>query len=574
MDELFEPIPLYRDALRDRHTKAAEELFDSLTKKSGIDVDANAATIVELHAIDADLAEAQKRLDRWSAFRTFLLVVGWILVIVGIGILILLLVKSKVTPKVAECQAAVDALRARRDAKDLEAWAQMAPLNRLFDWQMPASLVHKVAPILEIDPYFTQGRLRDLQRTFGWDESLLGDPETRSVLFSQSGEINGNPFVVGRALRQDWEEKAYEGTKTIFWTERVPDSHGGSRTVTRSQTLVATIHRPCPAYHEGSFLLYGNDAAPDLIFSRSPSPLSAEDPTSFSGKRHLKSAIRELEKFSRNLDDQYPFTMMANQEFEALFRTPHRNNEVQYRLLFTALAQKQMIDLLRDHDVGFGDDFSFDKHLKINYIRPAHLDAFDMDADPERFRTNDYRETRQLFLEFNAAYFHHLFFALAPLLSIPLYQQLRTHETIYRSATDRASSFWEHEAFANHIGNDSFAPGDARTPCILKTDVHDAPDGTRDIAVTAHAFRGEDRIEHVTVWGRDGRPHDVKVPWVEYFPVSRTRPLVLQDADGVSAPDFELQQHAPSSDLWRNFFRRAPQGTAYFRRSVAAALRD
>ena len=573
MDELFEPIPLYRDDLRERHAKAAQDLFDELVEKSGVDPDANAATIAGLRRLEAALANAQARLRRWSAFRTFLLVVGWLLAIVLVGILILLLVKAKVTPKVAQCQAAVDNLQARRDEKDLEAWAQMAPLNRLFDWQMPARLVHQVAPILDIDPFFTQGRLRDLQKTFGWDEALLGDPETRSVLFSLSGEINGNPFVIGRALRQDWEEKAYQGTKTIYWTERVPDGHGGSRTVTRTQTLVATIHKPAPAYHEGSFLLYGNDAAPDLIFSRSPSPLSAEDPASFSGKRHLKAAIRELEKFSRNLDDQYPFTMMANHEFEALFRTPHRNNEVQYRLLFTALAQKQMLDLLRDRDVGFGDDFSFDKHLKINHLRPAHLDAFDMDADPARFRDNDFREIRARFLQFNADYFHHLYFALAPILSIPLYQQLRTHETIYRSSADRASAFWEHEAFANHIGADAFAPHAARTPSILKTEARDAPDGTRDVAVTAHAFRGEDRVDSVTVWGRDGHPPSVDVPWIDYFPVSRSRSLLLQDADDLDAPDFELQKNAPSSDRWRNFVRLAP-ANAFFRRSVAAALRD
>ena len=584
MDALFEPIALFRDELREKHARATEELFDKLAAQAAVDPEANAATVARLRRLEADLAVAQKRLARWNAFRKFLAVLGWLLVVVLVGILILLYVKGSLRPKVDALQKAVDALQARRDAAEQEAWAQMAPLNRLFDWQMPARLAAAAAPIIQADPFFTEGRLADLRRTFGWTDSILGPPDARSILYSQSGEINGNPFVVGRALCRDWVQKTYTGRITISWTAMVPDGKGGVRSQTRHQVLTASVAKPAPSYDQGSFLLSGNEAAPNRTVSRTPSPLSAEDPSTRAGRRHLATAVKKLEKFSRNLDDKYPFTLMPNHDFEALFGATDRDNEIQFRLLYTPLAQTQTLAILRDRSVGYGDDFTFRKHLKVNCLQPAHLDAFDMDADPARYRTCEFAETRHRFLSYNTDYFRHLYFALAPLLAVPLYQQTRTHETIWRTRADRASAPWEHESFANHIGAASFAPAAAITPCILKATPR-APDadayaspadpppaGTRQIDVVAHAFRGEDRVDEVPVWGGDGRRHLVPVHWTKYIPVSRTRTLTVRDAEGVTLPDFETYRSLPPDPTWADFFRRS-LSAPYFRRSIAATFR-
>ena len=98
-----------------------------------------------------------------------------------------------------------------------------------------------------------------------------------------------------------------------------------------------------------------------------------------------------------------------------------------------------MLAILRDRKVGFGDDFTFLKRQKINCLLPDHLKGADLDADPARYQTYELAETRQRFVTFNEGYFHHLFFALAPLLAIPVYQQTRSHESIYVTARARAS---------------------------------------------------------------------------------------------------------------------------------------
>lgn len=575
MEALFEPIAQYRDVLREKHAEATRGLFEELVAKAGVDAQANARTVAELRRLEGRLADTRKRLGRWKGLHRTLVVAGWVLVIVLVGILLLLLDRKKVRPRVEALEEAAGKLQLARDAKEQEAWAQMAPLNALFDWQMPGQLVARAAPLLQLDPFFTQGRLRDLRRTFGFEENVLGDPEARSLLFSVSGEVNGNPFVLGRAFCREWGMQDYEGTLPISWVVRVPNADGrGTHLETRHQVLRAKVQKPVPTYYDQTFLLFGNEAAPNLRFSREPSALSAEDPESRAGRRHLAAAVKKLEKFSRNLDDDKPFTLMQNHEFEALFGATDRDDEIQFRLLFTPLAQEQMLAILRDRKVGFGDDFTFLKRQKINCLLPDHLKGADLDADPARYQTYELAETRQRFVTFNEGYFHHLFFALAPLLAIPVYQQTRSHESIYGTAGARASAPWEHEAFANHLGYRRFAPAGAATPSILKAREAEgaAGAGDRDVQVVAHAFRAEDRVEQVAVWGGDGRRHQVPVHWKEYLPISAMRTMTFHDAEGSTTPLFEEQKAMPSEPGWANFFRQVG-GAAFFRHSIGAALR-
>lgn len=62
-----------------------------------------------------------------------------------------------------------------------------------------------------------------------------------------------------------------------------------------------------------------------------------------------------MEDFREDTEDNFSksITLLANDEFEVLFRALNRNNEVQFRLLFTPLAQQNMIDLLLDKTEGF-----------------------------------------------------------------------------------------------------------------------------------------------------------------------------------------------------------------------------
>ncbi|MDR0736045.1 MAG: hypothetical protein LBF51_04305 [Zoogloeaceae bacterium] len=231
-----------------------------------------------------------------------------------------------------------------------------------------------------------------------------------------------------------------------------------------------------------------------------------------------------------------------------------------------------MVDLLNDKSVGFGDDFSFIKSQMLNWIYPEHLRDLDMSVNPAIFYHYDLAEARRVFNQYHNTWFKALYFSLAPLLAIPLYQQHRSHTDIYKDVHDRRAAFWEHEAIANFHGEDVFCHPDSITRNILKTECTAADEDSATLAVTAYGFSGHERTDHISVRGGDGHTHDVPVHWLEYLPVQRTTPLVLRETENLSRKAFAQQSHGAAD--WQAFFQKGkidPQH-AFFRRSIVSGI--
>ena len=546
IEDVYEPLARYRDEFREKFARLAREKFEELTQKSNVDVSANRATVKEIRALqsNADSARAKKTCYGWLMAIGFIGAAVALAMIVaagdsgsevqswcGIGIVAGLVLGCVMIPRYRAATRLLVDLESQIASKQSLAWEQMEPLNRLYTWDITAKLIEATVPRLEFDPYFAADRLADLHRQFGWDDSFNN---VKSVIFAQSGVINGNPFAFGHCLEMEWGEKTYEGTKEISWTEWEEDEDGKSRPVRRHETLYAHVTKPIPVYNEQKLLVYGNDAAPNLSFSRQPSGLTGTEKELW-GKIRKKWRLNRLEAYSRNLDDDSNFTLMSNHEFETWFHAKDRDNEVEFRLLFTPVAQTQMLNLMKDTTVGYGDDFTFVKQQKINVLFSKHLDAATIDTDPSRFHNWDYDSAAKFFVSFNERYFKDAYFALAPLLSIPLYQQTRTHEDIWKGVLGRpASSFWEHEAVANYHGEDNFKHPSCITRSILKTEVVSREGGESTVAVTAYGYRGVERVDYKEVHGGDGNWHDVPVKWIEYLPVQRTSNMYLSESENPS----------------------------------------
>lgn len=536
-ETIYDPLKRYRAEFRDKFLENAKAAFDELSAKAGIDRESNRCLCTEISLLSTDHSALESSKSNYSLLR--ILSWGAVVVLIMVGILaetslpayicfpiagaILILIFAILNGKISDLADQIEDLSLQIQAKTKEAWEQMQPLNELFGWDIPAKLIEKTVPKLEFDPFFSESRLAELREDFGYDDSLN---QNASVIFSQSGQINGNPFAVADLKTFRMGTKTYTGFKTIYWSETITGFDGKRQRITRSETLSASVTKPFPEFGGKAFVLYGNDAGPNLTFSRKPSKLTEDG---FLQDFRRKRKLRSLKKFSQNLKDDSQYTLMGNHEFETLFETRDRNNEVEYRLLFTALAQKQMLDLIHDKTDGYGDDFTFVKDHKVNVIFPGHLESFDLDTNPERFKSYDYEQTKRDFIRITQEYFRTVYFAMAPLLTIPLYQQMRTRKEIYRSA-DRKSSFWEWEALANFYGIDRFKAKNCVTDCILKTRFRNqTADGKRHIEVTAHGFSGRARTDLVPVLGGDGRLHNVPVPWTEYNSVSKTSSLLIEE---------------------------------------------
>jgi hypothetical protein len=263
------------------------------------------------------------------------------------------------------------------------------------------------------------------------------------------------------------------------------------------------------------------------------------------------------------------YTVMSNRTFNALFNADDRDHEIQFRLLYTPLAQQETLKLLQDNKIGYGDDFMFRKMRKINMIVATHLRNFDITASPDRFVHYELDRIRAAFLSYNTEFFRAFYFAMAPLLAIPLYQQTPPPRfgTVYGKKPGSAS-FWECESLANSFDADAFRHPASVTRNILKTRSEVNSDGDTIVSVTAHGFRGESRTDYVSKYGGDGHWHDVPVHWTEFFPVQRSSPFLIRESGEANRSVFNREK--ANTDEWRRVFKRwgtAPADTR-FRRGI------
>ena len=585
MADIHEPLEQYRNEFRDTFRRNAEEAFSEMERLSGVNAEANRALCKKIDATRQKIDSQRNKIilvktlrisgivlgtvlmlspfarnfiyrnndaiHRWLADwffpyqKEFLLGMFLIIAVLGAAAAVISIVSFGKTLKAMNAELAE--LENLLNSSVDEAERQMAPLNDLFSWDIPAKLIGKTVPNIRFDPYFNAARLTELEKEFGYD-GFLHD-EDSSVLFAHSGEIKGNPFVIATVKKFTMGVKEYVGYKTISWTETETDSKGNRHTVLRTETLTASVTKPFPEYHSRTFLMYASEAAPNLKFSRKPEGLS--DGSAFSGirKRRLR---RKLEKFSRNLEDESNYTMMVNKEFEVLFNTKDRNDEVEFRLLFTPLAQNEIIKLMNDRKEGYGDDFSIVKSKMLNVVYPEHLQSFNLDTDPERFRGYRFDDVKRGFISANCEYFREIYFAFAPLLAIPLYQQIRTRKEIYGENLVRSSSVWEWESLANFRGGEKFAHSESVTDNIMKAKLlSDDGDGEKSIGITAKGFWGAGRTDYVSVLGGDGCTHSVPVNWVQYFPVEKETRLTIAEM-----PDSDTDVVRRNREYATELFRR------------------
>ena len=579
IDDVHEPLEQYASHFKTAHVTHTADFFEDLVRRSGVDEDANARTVQELRELEKQAAGVGSSNKWWRILRGLTIAAA---VLAALTILAqytwpwLVLPALVLAPAIHvlnrvinDSDARLKALRTACDEKRAVAWSQMAPLNRLFDWDIVAKLMQKTVPRIAFDAYFSNGRMNELRNSFGWSGNLGDD---HSIVFSHSGVLNGNPFILARTLSHWMGSKTYHGSLSISWTEQYRDSQGKWQTRTRHETLRASVERSFPEYENRTFIVYGNEAAPDLVFTRNPSKLSKLEDGMFD-KWRKNRAIKKLEAKSRDVGEGKTFTVMANREFDALFDATDRNHEVQFRLLFTPLAQQEMLKLLKDSETGFGDTFVFEKTHMINVVEAGHMRRTDISADPASFHAYELAHARSFFNSYHNDFFKSFYFGMAPLLAIPLYQQHRPHADIYKDTYSHKPCFWEHEAIANYHGEAAFNHPECVTRSILKTSMEREADGSQEVRVTASGFKSVGRTAYISVWGGDGRTHQVPVHWDEYFEVSNSARVLVKEtaAPGEAASDVATDSY--HSAMPAAFAHHGiDAGRAVLRRSILSAV--
>ena len=284
-------------------------------------------------------------------------------------------------------------------------------------------------------------------------------------------------------------------------------------------------------------------------------------------KRETKKLEEKEEKATKNGEN---FTVMANNEFDALFNGDDRDNEVEFRLLFTPLAQKNMLDLLKSK-VPYGDDFYFYKHKKLNYIISSHSQNFDYNPDMSIFHHFDVDEAKKNFVEFNDEYYQSLYFDLAPLLAIPSYQQIKTQEYIYNTPYRANITSYEHESLANRFDKDLLKHPESSTSLIIKTKF-DAKNGKSDqVTIEARSFKAVKQTTVVSKLGGDGRMHAVPVVWYEYIPIVKN---TLMEAKNTKLRKNEYLKEKNNSEFSQFMSQYSKNNAIIYERGLFSVLLD
>lgn len=518
--DLLEPSRLYKLSLKQEHHDRVEKFFADLTKKAGTDIDLNLKTCQKLYQKQAEAEKINKKLGSM----VWLAVLFGILCLVIVGIFLFIFVykprKKALNEQLAKVNAEIEKL-------NKEAWDQMASLNALFNEDMPARLFQESCPLIEMDRNFDMKKYYTLVQKYGmWGKSL----ENRSVLNLQTGSILGNPFVFFKDKVMKMVPHTYEGTRVVTYTRRIY-SKDGSYTVTETETLRATVTKPKPEYSNETYLVYGNEAAPHLCFSRGPSEITSIKDEKKRDKyvRHHEDDLSKMAE--KEMSKGGTYTPLGNPLFELSFGGLDRNNEVEYRLLFTPLAQKAMIDLLYSEE-GFGDDFYMKKDKCINIIESAHMSGRSIFMDVVDFRGFDYDKVHDQFVDFCDYYFKAVYFDFAPLLSIPLYQQMKAHEYIYKDTLKSQMTPFEHEMIVNRLNPKDFENKESVTEVIFETNCESQINGADQVHVIAHSFRSEEHVEMVPKVAGNGMTYMVPVTWYEYIPVEGEGDLQTANVGG------------------------------------------
>lgn len=577
------PIDDYETYFKDEHEKLVTETFNDLLRKSGVKEDENIQTVAALRELESDHGRGSSSRSKWKFLRIAVIVAAlaltvfavlqkgpyFLLVIPAVGLVVFLM--KRINPEISKLNGILGELSLKIAGKTDEAWKQMEPLNALHTWNLAPKLMQKTFPSFVFDRYLSANRLNDLQQNFGLQPEFNNG---LSLLASQSGAFNGNPFVLARYKRHWIGSRTYTGFLVIQWFEQMQDEDGNWFDQLQTQTLTASVTKPYPEYQVVSKLIFGHESVPNLTFSREPSKLSASNSGSVNQKkvdRTIKKVERQARKGIKSGNSE--LTVMSNHEFEALFKAIDRDNEIEFRLLFTPLAQQEMVDLLNDNSVGYGDDFYFAKSRNLNFLESAHLSNTKFDDDPRMFHSLELKEARRFFLNFHQEYFRSIYFAFAPLWTIPLYRDSRSTVASSSVPANAPCSDWENEVMANYIGENRFKHPESVTENIVRAYSRSSNSSTSLVDVVGHGYAGIPRVDFIPVLGGDGNLHSVPVEWIEYIPVTQQTTLMV-GAVKSSVLNLEDGDDAEMRNVWDSSAQS--QGinseNVYVRNGVAAAV--
>ncbi len=513
---IYSPVEDFNNKYRLSHAEHTNKFFDKLVSQSGVNIEENRKTVKEYNELTTNLKKLKRKLLFWKILR----------VLMCITIILIPLVIWWFTPKIRKLKEEIDNAEAKTAELLALAYSQMQPLNSLFTKWDCIRLIEDTIPLISFAENFSAEQEMDMVTNYDFGGL---DNQEQSTLDVLSGNYNENPFLFENRFVHVMGTETYHGSKTISWRESYIDSDGKRRTRTRTETLHASVVKPKPFYNTQVVLNYGSQGGPELIFSRAATHL--ENKSEKQIERYIKKGEKKLKKKTdKAISQNQDFVSMSNSDFEVLFGATNRNHEVQFRTLFTPLAQTNMVELILSKE-NFGDDFYFTKVKRMNKIVSNHSQNRDMIILPESYTSYSFDIIKENFIGKNIVFFKDVYFDFAPIWCIPIYQERPVHSLKPIPDYTQLYSQKECEALANMLKASQVVHPDTKTQAILKTTTVSTKDKIEETCITAYSYDITPRVDYVSVYGGDGHYHNVAVPWDEYIPLEATNNFFIASSD-------------------------------------------
>ncbi|EOA07497.1 Hypothetical protein, predicted transmembrane protein [Mycoplasma yeatsii 13926] len=531
-DIILDPVQEFESYLH-KNEQIIEKYFQEFTEQSEINIEKNRSQVKKINEAKHKLDRANtvlKRVKIWSIINIIVIVLSTLLFAFFIWALTssqdmknnekpTAIICTVISGIVATGFLLTQVLWTRKKRKEIDSivdkadktfkkelkkgYDQTSDLIILIDYGTKEKIFSETMPLIKFKRFLTQQGLDNFKKKYKpidyyYDKEL-------SCTALKSGSVYNNPFILSSSSKFAIESKEYVGTLTISWQETQ-----GDKTVTKTQTLVASVVKPIPVRYDSSYLTFGIELAPNLNFTRTGAGLN--QCSQKQKEKYAKKIEKSLYKYAeKNLN----FSPLTNTKFEAYFGAFDRNDDREFRLLFTPLAQENLVRLIEDNKASFGDNFDMIKQNKSLSITSNELIEFEINDTYPMIESYSYDEIKEYFFETNKWYFINMYSIFAPYFAMPTLNNIDVDSQDKKESSKVVLSKPEIEAQLSMLDNSLFRHKDTKTDSLLYVKSFD-PD-TQIAHVESKGYDIVERVDFVPVWGRDGNLHNVPVPWEEYI---------------------------------------------------------
>lgn len=560
--ELFEINKKY-PILKQDHKRNTETYFNKKVSESQIKVDENKMLVNKIEKLTKSINSLGKRLSRYNFLKVSIYILTIIsFIVAGIGIYILAAIEQNklagglmtafgiigfigflllyiliIRKKIKKIENEKDILEKEKEENIEKAYDTLIPLFSIIDYNIQQTLFQQTLPLIYLDKHLDLAKYNLLKEKYGF--YAFEDDNNISVTKTQSGHISGNPFILMGILKHELGTKTHQNSITVSYQEKIYVNKR-PQYVTKYETLTAYVTKPYPYYSNSYILAYGNEAAENLTFERYPSGIADASNVD----KFIKSKVKEVRKDAERIQKTNPgFTLLTNDEFEAIFGALDRDNESQYRVLMTASAQKEFMDMFKNKEYGYQDKFIFKKLNLMNYVIPYFIPTtFNFEFGVEEFIHYDLEMVRELFITNNLKYFKFLYYVLAPILSISVYRNHKPREYIYKKTLKQRYPSIQYEEIANKYQN--ILNPLSKTLNIFKTTfLNQNDEGDEVVNIKGYGYKITKMVDYITKSDSRGRTHTIPVTWDLYTSVESNDIMTIKNEDFKTTSEFNNKYH-------------------------------